>query len=357
MCFGNEAQTKQVDSTTSGPSWLTSAAQSNLTNAQNLQTQGFTPYSGQQVATFNPQQTASFGQATDLASSVNGGPIGAGVTNYADAPAQSVNPETIASQMSPYMSAYVAQSLQPQLEAEGQQFAGQNKAFDAGATGAGAYGDTSYALGKTNLTNEQDIANAGLVGNAYNTAFNTAIGAGAQDVSNNLTGQTTNANLAETALGRQLTGATTASGLQTNAANLTNTMGAQQTAQDQAGLTAQYNQWLMAQQYPFLTSQNLNSTIAAATPGAGQTGQQTTYAPDNSGYGMISSLAGGFLGAADGGAVPGGKPVLVGERGPEVIVPGTNSVVIPHEVLQAARDKREKKHGKPKTNHSFGIAA
>jgi hypothetical protein len=47
------------------------------------------------------------------------------------------------------------------------------------------------------------IARQGLIGNAYNSAFNTAIGAGAQDSANQLTAGTTNANLGETALNRQ----------------------------------------------------------------------------------------------------------------------------------------------------------
>jgi hypothetical protein len=357
MCFGNQAVSKQVNSTTSGPSWLTGAAQSNLNAAQNLQSTGFTPYSGNQVASFAPQQSASFGLGTDLANSVNGGAIGSAVNNYMTAGPQSVTPQTISSQMSPYMNQYVGMALQPQLQAQQQLNAQQNKSFDSSATGSGAFGDTSAALGRTNLTQQQDIANQGLVGNAYNSAFNTAIGAGAQDVSNNLTGQTTNANLAETALGRQLTGATTASGLETNATNVNNTLGAQQTAQTQAGLNAAYNQWQMAQQYPFLTSQNVNQTIAASTPGAGQTGQQTTMAPDNSGYGLLGSLAGGFFAAADGGAVPAGAPTVVGERGPEVIVPNSNSVVIPHEVLKAARKMRNGKKGAQPSTMKFGIAA
>ena len=37
--------------------------------------------------------------------------------------------------------------------------------------------------------------------------------------------------------------------------------------------------------------------------------------------------------AADGGDVPAGNPVIVGERGPEMIVPQHNVSVIPHEYL------------------------
>ena len=362
MCFGNLATSQQTTANVTKPSWLTNAAQQNLTAAQNLQTTGFTPYTGTQVASFAPQQQTSFGLAGDVANSVNGGPIGTALNNYTTAGPQSVTPSTISSAMSPYMNQYVGMALAPQLQAEQQQFAGQNKSFDSSATGSGAFGDTSWALGRGNLTNQQDIANAGLVGNAYTSAFNTAIGAGAQDVSNSLNAQTTNANLAETALGRQLTGAQAQQTAGTNAATLENTMGGQQTAQTQAQLNAQYNQWLMAQQYPFLTSQNLNQTVAASTPAAGGTTQSTTQAPDNSGYGLLGSAIGGFFAAADGGAVPAGAPTVVGERGPEVIVPNTNSVVIPHEVLKAAHDQRNAKAKKAKSasqpsTMKFGIAA
>lgn len=362
MCFGNTANTtgSQTSSTTSAPSWLTGAAQSNLDFAQGVQSSGFQPYTGQQVASFSPQQSSSFGLGSDIAGGVSPyvGETGSLINNYANAGAQSVTPETIASQMSPYMNQYVNQALQPQLQAQAQLNAAQNHSFDSAATGAGAFGDSSWNLGRTNLANQQSIAQQGLVGNAYNAAFNTAIGAGAQDVSNNLSGQTTNANLAETALGRQLAGASALNNVGTGATNLTNTLGAQQTTQQQAQLNAAYNQWQLAQQYPFQTTQLVNSTIGAATPGAGSTTNGTVQnnAVDNSGYGLLGSAAGAFF-AADGGAVPAGAPVKVGERGEEVIVPNTNSVIIPNEVLEAARKLRDRKTAAPAPAMNFGIAA
>ncbi len=38
-------------------------------------------------------------------------------------------------------------------------------------------------------------------------------------------------------------------------------------------------------------------------------------------------------GLADGGTAEAGQPVIVGERGPEMIVPTKDSTVIPHEYL------------------------
>lgn len=364
MCFG-DTKTQTSTNTQSLPSWLSGAAQNNINYAQSLQSKGFTPYTGQQVADFSPQQRASFGLGTDVANSVQPyvGQAGGLISNYANAGPQSVNADTIASAMSPYMNAYVRQSLAPQLEAQNQQFAGQNKAFDAGATMAGAYGDTGWGLGRTNLTNQQDLARQGLIGNAYNAAFNTAIGAGAQDVANNLNAQETNANLAETALGRQLTGANALFGEGANATNLVNTLGGQQTAQSQAQLNAPYNQWLMAQQYPFQTTQLMDQAISAGRMGAPVTSTATQSAPDNSGFGILGSIAGSAASAflADGGSMQPGQPTVVGERGPEVLVPNTTGVVIPNEVLQAARLLRAAKLGgagaPPATATQFGIAA
>lgn len=443
---GTAFGTTSGTSTSGGPQWLTDAGQSNLDFAKSLQTQGFTPYSGQQVAGFSPQQMQSFGLATGLSDGISpyAGQSGALLSSYANAGPQNVSADTIASRMSPYMSQYVQQALTPQLQMQDQQFATQNKGVDSAATMAGAFGDTGWGQLRGSTTQAQNAARAGLIGNAYNSAFNTAIGAGAQDVSNNLNAQNTNASLAETALGRQLAGGNALYNQGTGAANLTNQFGGQQTAQQQAQLNALFNQWQMAQQYPFQTTQLMNQTLGATggiapktnttsgtttgitsgntsgntsgtTSGttAGTTtgnttgsGTQTTYAPDNSGFGMLGSALGlvaapftggasllpglvsgasGLFGgssspsvtsagqpqsamwsadgtrplfAADGGAVPAGKPVVVGERGPEVIVPGADSVVIPNEVMRAAQDKRKaavKK--KPASPTKFGLAA
>lgn len=197
------------------------------------------------------------------------------------------------------MSKYVQDSLAPQLEAQKQQFDTQNRGADATATMAGAFGnDSQAALGKSNLTNQQNIARTGLIGQAYNQAFNTAIGAGAQDVSNNLNAQTTNQNLRETSLGRQSAGATGLEGLlgtQGNIANLVNQFGGQQTAQDQAGLNAKYQEFLRQQQQPYLSTELLNQTIGAGSQAMPASTSQVKTAPDNSGLQALGSMAGPAL--------------------------------------------------------------
>lgn len=221
------------------------------------------------------------------------------INNYGSAPASSVNASTISSAMNPYMNQYVNYALAPQIEAQNQQFAQQNKGLDAAATSSGAFGDNRAGIEAANLTTQQNIGRQGLIGNAYNAAFNTAIGAGAQDVSNSLNAQTTNAGLNEQALARQLGAAGALQNLGTyqvntgtNLANLTNQFGQQQTAQSQAGLTAAYNQWLMAQQYPFQTAQLQNQTVGAAANAMPAATTQTTQQPNNAGWAIGGALLG-----------------------------------------------------------------
>ena len=95
--------------------------------------------------------------------------------------------------MSPYMNQYVMQALAPQLQQMDIANAKTDQATNANATGSGAFGDARTGFEQAQNDQNANVAREGLIGNAYNNAFNTAIGAGAQDTANNLTGQTTNA--------------------------------------------------------------------------------------------------------------------------------------------------------------------
>jgi phage-related minor tail protein len=51
------------------------------------------------------------------------------------------------------------------------------------------------------------------------------------------------------------------------------------------------------------------------------------------GGGNIFSTVGKLLGFASGGLTPGGRPIVVGERGPEVFIPASNGTVVPNSAL------------------------
>jgi hypothetical protein len=350
---------------------VAAGANQNLGFVEGLQNKGFTPYGGQFVAPFSGQQQTSFGQADQISQSPTIGQAQGLISSVGGANAQSVNAPTISSMMSPYMSQYVNMALQPQLEQQNQQFAGQNRQAAAQDTMAGAFGnDAQDAIYRSNLTNQQNIARQGLVGNAYNAAFNTAIGAGAQDVSNNLGAQTTNANLANTQLQNRMSAAGGLQGLlgtQSNLAGLENAFGQQQTSAGQANLNALYNQYLRQQQYPFQTAQLLNQTVGAGAQAMPPSQTSTTQQPNNSGWALAGAVAPALLGLAEGGTVPAGMPAMVGEKGPELFKPmdGTTPHLIgksgpelikpPKSGTVIPNDRLKKKPTPMQT--AFGIAA
>lgn len=307
MCFG-DAQTTKTTTAQVDPA-VRAAATGNIDFVQNLRDQGFTPYGGQQVANFSPQQQQSFGMVGGIAGDQTAPRADQMISNYAGAPAQSVQANSIASQMSPYMNQYVMQALAPQLQQFDMQAAKTRAATDATATGSGAFGDARTGIEQSQNAFLNNVSRQGLIGNAYNQAFNTAIQAGGQDVTNQMNAQNLTGQFGEQALQRSLGGAQALEGLQNQqlgVAGAVNQMGQQQTAQNQANLTSQYNQWLMSQQYPFQTAQLMNQTTgmgASALP-AGQTSVESK--PDNSGLSLLGGLGGALLGNSGFGSALGG---------------------------------------------------
>jgi len=308
MCFGNSQTSTQTTNSNYNPApWLSNAAQNNLNFAGNLQSTGFQPYTGQQVADFSPQQTASFGQGQGIAGAVTpnvqtaGTSLGDFLNRTSTNP--TITPESISSQMSPYMNQFVQLALNPQITAAQNQQAIDQQELQGQATSAGAFGDPRAQILQSNRQLVNDLANQGLIGNAYTAAFNTAIGAGAQDVANNLNAQIAQGNLGLGTQAQRLSGINTAFGQGVTSTNLSNTLGSQQTAQQQANLNALYNQWLIGQQYPFQTTQLVNSSLGAATPAAPSSSNstQTTSQPNNSGWGILGSVAGAALAPFTGG--------------------------------------------------------
>jgi hypothetical protein len=73
----------------------------------------------------------------------------------------------------------------------------------------------------------------------------------------------------------------------------------------------------------------------------------------NDGKGLFSILSGNFGKRATGGPVTLGSPYLVGERGPELFVPGTGGSVVPTQDLRSAMNGGGAGGGSPVLNMSF----
>lgn len=298
MCFGMEAS-KEV-SYTPNPAVAAGATTGVNTAAQMLSgptnTTYGSQYTGNLTAALSPGQQGTIDTATGIANNGTGDAAAGMIGQYAGAPAQSVTAGTIADNMSPYMNQYVMQALAPQLHQADINDAAQRAQLNSTATSSGAFGDARAGIESANLAFGQNVARQGLIGNAYNTAFNTAIGAGAQDVSNKLAADNANAGYMESALARALGGSQALQGLQTQqigAQTSANALNQQDTAQQQAALTAAYNNWLQAQQSGIQALQGNSGAVSAASGAMPAT--QTTSEPNNSGLALGGALLGSIF--------------------------------------------------------------
>ena len=192
MCFGSQETGKKESTSTANPA-VAGAATSNLDFVQRLRDQGFQGYTGPQVAEFSPDQQASFGLTNAIVGNGTGDKAAGLINQYSGAPAQSVEAGKISDSMSPYMNQYVMQALAPQLQQLDNSNAKEMAGVNAAATGSGAFGDARAGIEASNTRFNQNVQREGIIGNAYNQAFNTAIGAGAQDVANKLSADNANA--------------------------------------------------------------------------------------------------------------------------------------------------------------------
>lgn len=296
MCFGGDEKVKTV---TSNPDPAVQAATNqNLGWISSIQNAGMPGIPDNRVGDFGPLQQQAFGQGGGVA----GDPqylarAQALVNQYTSNPAGNVQTKSLAEGIPTYMdpqSAWVQSSLTPQLTDLEHQRDAANHADDRSATMAGAFGDPRAAI-QSGITNSRfDNARAGLIGNAYQTAYDRAIGASAQDVANSNNAQTTNAGLKETWLNRLLGGANANTGLQSGQLSLAQALsqlGTPQTEQNQAKAQIPFQDWMIQNlQWIPQIAQLMNQSISAGTKGLPS--NQVTTAPDNSGFGALGSIAG-----------------------------------------------------------------
>lgn len=227
----------------------------------------FQPYSYDPsafVAPLNPLQLQAMGNiagyqgAADPYYQAAGGLAGmSGTTSTADIVGQ-------------YMSPYMSQVVDPIRAAIQQQQGQQLSQQQTKAIKSGAFGGERAGLQRAQLMGQQNLGLGQALSPLYSTGYGQALGAAQGDLARQLQ--------ASQVLGGLGSGYQT-SGLQGAQALLgAGTLG-QQT--QQAGLQALYNQYMLQQQYPFLTSQYLTQTAGALGPGYGgtTTGTQQSMQP------------------------------------------------------------------------------
>jgi hypothetical protein len=272
----------------------------------------FQQYGGQFVAPVNSEQQSGiagtnaaaneaqpyFDAATGTLGNAQAGvnPINQAATGLAAGSAQAVNPSdlngaAIDKYMSPYLKDVVGSESQLLNQNNQQQQSGQL----GNAITSGAFGGDRTGIAAANLEQQQNLSNAniysGLLNQGYNTALSTAqqqqgVGLAAGQANRAAQGQAaqTLAGVGQTAYGEGANTATTLAGLGTGvqSAGLQGSQaqiaaGTVQQQTQQAQDTAEYNQFLQEQSYPFQVDQFLAS-IAEGT-GALSGSTTTTQQP------------------------------------------------------------------------------
>lgn len=321
MCFGNQVQTEKKTTDTTLPAYLSNAAQTNVANAGAVTSQPFTPYTAPRVAGLTDSQNTATSMIAGAAATPDPytGQARDAYGNLISAPAQSVTPASILgggktvgnTTISDYMNPYIEAALQPQLQAIARQGDADRKRIAAQATFSGAFGDARHGVEDSNQSRDENILTNNTIGTGYSNAFDRAASLRGTDISNDLNAQNANAGYKESALARAATGATDLTNLDkydtgrtVDLANALNAQGKQEQTTNQAGLDANFQEFMRKQGYGPQMIQLMASILAATPHDTSQVA--TTEKPDNSGYGLIGSLLGPAaqigLGVATGGA-------------------------------------------------------
>lgn len=312
MCFGNTV-VKEDKTSTPDPA-LTAAAKSNTDFLSNLRNTGYQAYGGPKVADQTPDTLTGADMIRTLAGTSDPytSTVAGAATNAATAGPQSVSTGRAidnvpganggpAGTTQDYMDPYLASVLAPQLrDIDLQTSKNQNK-LDATAAMGGAFGDARTGIQASENTRLGNLARTDTIGQGYSNAFNNAMALKTGDINRNLDVGKTNAALNEQGMARQLAGGnalqaldTHDTGRQADMATLLTNIGNAKQSNDQAKLSAAYEEFAKATGYPLQVAQLIGGTLQPTAYGS----NTVTSGPDNSGYGMIAALGGTALKAA-----------------------------------------------------------
>ena len=241
---GGSAPSQQNVSQTTIPEYAKPYVERMLGKAEATTEEPYQPYTGERIAGFNPMQQQAFqdasnlnpasqlGQATGLAGMAGMGALGAG-QQYAQ---QATNPYATQA----YMSPYIQNALQPQMQEAIRQSGIMGQQNAAQAVGAGAFGGSRFGLQEAERQRNlgQNLAN--IYGTGMQNAFQNAqqaqqFGAtlGLQGMQQGLQAASTLGQLGQTQFGQEQ------AGMQARAA-----AGQQQQNLEQQKLQQQYQDFL-----------------------------------------------------------------------------------------------------------------
>lgn len=303
--MGGSSTTRQV-SETKLPKWLEAAGPEVYGYAKGFYNTPYQPYTGQRVADFSADQNAAFGGVRDYISGFtdNTGANIAAVNSYGSAPAQQVGTERVVDEsgrlgaISDYINPFISGSLAPAIRDIETSASRERNRVGGMATMAGAFGDARHGIAESDVNRNAQTAIGDVSARAYTQAFQDALAQRAGDLGRFLQTDTANAGYNEQALQRQITGATTAQGMQSQGQNdaITRWMtllgtGALQQQQGQNALDTQYEAYTAEQRDAYDRLATLVSSLSGIPHG--QTTTSTSTQPNNA----WATVLGGFLGA------------------------------------------------------------
>ena len=148
-------------------------SQATPTQAAQAAVAGFSPLQQQaQSAAANLQTPGQYGQAEDVTGMGIGNSMG--YANQMNQLANSATPQNFQNQVGGYMNPYIQQSLAPSLQLLNQQYGMQGAQEQGQATHAGAFGGSREAVMNALNSQNQNLAQQQMIGNAYNNAFGAA---------------------------------------------------------------------------------------------------------------------------------------------------------------------------------------
>lgn len=242
----------------------TGAAQLNdiWNQVQQVSSTPYTPYGGQLTAGLSPTQQTAIGNLT--------GPNYQTAVNYAQNGAQSIDPSQIEKYENPYTQS-VINATQNQFNNSNAQ---QQQQVTGNAALQGALGGDRVGVAKAQLAGQQNLAQAPVIAGLNSQNYTQALQAAQADRA------------------AQASGAQNLSNVSTQGALAQLGAGGVEQQTNQAGLSAQYQQYLQALAFPYQNAQFLtqNGLPTVTAMGGTTNGQSQTTAPGPSPFGQAAGL-------------------------------------------------------------------
>ena len=276
---------KNQTSTSNTSQTYTPAGQSQLQDIWNkVQGVASTPYqayTGQQVANLDPTQTQGVANVNSAVGTAQ--PLFNQAIQYGQQGAAPISQDAIQSYISPYTQ-NVINSTQANFNEDNAQ---QQQQVLGNAAMKGALGGDRTGVAQAELARQQQLAQAPVIAGLQNNAYTQALGAAQQDRSAAAQGAYTFGSLAPAVQNTGIAGG-----------NAQIAAGSVPQQNQQQQLSAQYQNYLQAQAFPYQQAQFLASygLPAVTAQGGTQNGTSTTTQPGPNQWGQIAGL--GLAGAS-----------------------------------------------------------